>query len=209
MLLNVVSWFILWQDEKGNLELDNVRSSVDYEQCLFFSLGCRPRFSGAVASPLDARLRKRTPPSLNHKKKIDCSQSRILSMFCIQNMQKVLKVKTFSVNVKSSFVFVRPLYFQQPLFIRPPLWRIFELVVNNQVKCFWNKNLTRAKEVNWCLLLFCDFRVYGRLKTEFLLLKSWNAVAESFHIIVHNVYVPELRYKMLMTNSLWRSRVRL
>ena len=24
-------------------------------------------------------------------------------MFCIQNMQKVLKVKTFSVNVKSSF----------------------------------------------------------------------------------------------------------
>ena len=43
--------------------------------------------------------------SLNLKKKIDCSQSRILSMFCIQNMQKVLKVKTSSVNVKSSFFF--------------------------------------------------------------------------------------------------------
>ena len=95
----------MWQDEKGNLELDNVRSSVDYEQCLFFSLGCRPRFSRAVASPLDARLRTRAPPSLNLKKKIDCSQSRILAMFCIQNMQKVLKVKTSSVNVKSSFFF--------------------------------------------------------------------------------------------------------
>ena len=95
----------MWQDEKGNLELDNVRSSVDYEQCLFFSLGCRPRFSRAVASPLDARLRTRALPSLNVKKKIDCSQSRILSMFCIQNMQKVLKVKTSSVNVKSSFFF--------------------------------------------------------------------------------------------------------
>ena len=68
-------------------------------RCLF------PRFSCAVASPLDARLRTRAPPSLNLKKKIDCSQSRILSMFCIQNMQKVLKVKTSSVNVKSSFFF--------------------------------------------------------------------------------------------------------
>ena len=47
-----------------------------------------------------------TPPpriTLKVKKKIDCLQSRILSMFCIQNMQKVLKVKTSSVNVKSSF----------------------------------------------------------------------------------------------------------
>ena len=94
----------MWQDEKGNLGLDNVRSSADYEQCLFFSLGCRPRFSRAVASPLDARLRTRAPPSLNLKKKIDCLQSRILSMFCIQNMQKVLKVKTSRVNVKSSYV---------------------------------------------------------------------------------------------------------
>ena len=56
--------------------------------------------------------------------------------------------------------------------------------------------------MKWCSVLFCDFRVFGRLNTEFLLLKSWNAVAEFFHTIVYNVYVPELRYKMSMTQIL-------
>ena len=46
---------------------------VSNKQSLFFSLGCRPRFSRVVASQLDTRSRTGAVPSLNLKKKVDCS----------------------------------------------------------------------------------------------------------------------------------------